>query len=353
MTATWLVTLGTVAVLWLGFSVGLATEISATLNGYDLANDGDLETAAQISGGTNQTDYGAVVTELSSGNNLVTAQSATNPPTTLVSNILPLGDSLTFGSFRGSVWIPGGYRTAFHAELAAHSNFQFVGSSDTNPSQPLSAAGQTRHAGQPGFTIQQIITGVDTLLASSQPDYVLLMIGTHDVYNPVFWGGAAVGTGGADTSFMQAKLQSLVEKIVAARPAAHVLVSSLLPIGLLADSAANIRVKNFNAAIEHSIVPHFIERDHRVSFVDNYGSFVDDNGGTNSVWANSDPDWHIHPNQAGYDIIGVNFATVIRSLAVPEPDSGALILSVCALAAAGGLLSRAVFNRSSRSRVVP
>src|SRR6516225_1585036 len=70
--------------------------------------------------------------------------------------IMPLGDSVTFGSGNFGQGVPGGYRTRLYTDLLqAGYSFTFVGTQTANPSPLLSQVGQTHHEGHPGYMISQ------------------------------------------------------------------------------------------------------------------------------------------------------------------------------------------------------
>ena len=120
---------------------------------------------------------------------------------------MPLGDSLTWGDQTDPTLgpIPGGYRTQLYLDLHhAGYGFNFVGTISTNASATLSAAGQTLNEGHPGYRINQIQDNLDgynglqdayggywlsggggTGRSPIDPNYILLLIGTNDIFGHV------------------------------------------------------------------------------------------------------------------------------------------------------------------------
>lgn len=123
---------------------------------------------------------------------------------------MPLGDSITLG-------VNGGYRNTLHTSLTAQGcGVNFVGSQFDQ----YAVVGDKDHEGHPGFTISDISAQVDGWLGGYTPDYVLLMIGTNDIA----WWTAETGAQIAD------RHAALVDKVLAKRPNAMVIVASVPPI---------------------------------------------------------------------------------------------------------------------------
>lgn len=242
-----------------------------------------------------------------------------NPPTVAadVPDIIPLGDSITYGS--GAA---GGYRTKLYQQLhAVDFDFRFIGSSTENSSDVLRRAKQTAHEGHPGYRIDQIAGNLDGNDGTGgnnggywftgtddrdpvYPEFVLLHIGTNDIAQ------------GYDRSHMAQRLDDLVTQIVSDRPDAWVLVAGIIPINLI---GYNSWVISLNKTIETQIVPKHRDQGDRVAFVDQYANFIDENG---HILGNLLPDG-VHPNQEGYDRMGQTWSDAV--LAIPEPGSFALL----------------------------
>lgn len=119
-------------------------------------------------GGASVTATKAVQAKATAPQPLLQALNAQGPV-----RIMPLGDSNTWGQL-----VPGSYRTQLYQDLATEGiRTQFVGSLSNGPD----ALPSKNNEGHSGWTISQIAGGVDTWLKASQPQIVLLMIGTNDI----------------------------------------------------------------------------------------------------------------------------------------------------------------------------
>lgn len=244
--------------------------------------------------------------------------------------IMPLGDSITFGNST-SADVPGGYRDRLNTALKNSGySFTFVGSHSGNPSPQLTADGQMHQEGHGDYQVAMI---TNNLNANNQPPglpsngggfwitgtgvrgpvnprVVLLHIGTNDIYQD-----SLSAPGGNDTTKLQARLRNLIAEITTLRPNANVIVSTLIPIGT---NAAKNYVTSYNRAIQKVIVPDFIALGKHVSFVDNYKNFVDSNG--NVLMPSLLATDGLHPTQAGYNLMGDSWAAGIAAI-VPEPSA--------------------------------
>jgi lysophospholipase L1-like esterase len=155
--------------------------------------------------------------------------------------IMPLGDSNTTGT------VGGAYRSDLWQLLTSDGiAVDFVGSNTGGPT-PLP---DKNHEGHGGWTIAQIDQNATAWMQTCQPDLVLLQIGTNDMYTDASAAGAP------------ARLATLLDKILAAAPRAHVMVASIPPI----DNAGHQhRAEVFNAA-----VPGIAAARDRVTYVDVY-----------------------------------------------------------------------------------
>ncbi len=198
---------------------------------------------------------------------------------TRIAKIMPLGDSITYGTVNKNLKNFGGYRTKLWDSFKADGlTVDFVGSQSTGPN----SLGDQDHEGHPGKTIDWIDDRVNGWLKTSQPDIVLLMIGTNDA-NPSL---------GKSVSQMSSELSGLIDKITA-QPDTQLLVGSIPPIRQDAQSQERVqKALDFNAAIP-GVVNGKIAKGKKVKFVDmtsltvdNISSPPDDNG--------------LHPTKNGY-----------------------------------------------------
>ena len=207
--------------------------------------------------------------------------------------ILPLGDSITEG------YLPtgglGGYRVElFSQAVLAGKNITFVGSL-TSANAPSTVQNRTfpkKHEGHDGYTIDtgtgtSGISGsiTDQAIANYHPSIVLLMIGTNDV------------NGNIDVANAPTRLGKLIDEITTDSPSALVVVASIIPIA----RGNNSKAMAYNAAIPGLVSTRAAAGKH-VIFVDNYAAFAKDPNYQTSEMSN-----YLHPNTAGYAILGDSF----------------------------------------------
>ncbi|HEU0130023.1 MAG TPA: GDSL-type esterase/lipase family protein [Mycobacteriales bacterium] len=177
-----------------------------------------------------------------------------------VVRVYPLGDSITFGN-TATANTPGGYRGPLDALLTASGvTHEFVGAVADNSTPVLDAEGQAHHDGHPGYRIDQDAADLDgdahsyydaggywlTGTASRAPivpDVTIVHLGTNDIgqrWDP----GTVYPTGdglvnygdpaqrAAFVAHMTARLEGLVDKLLALRPDSRVVLSNVIPIGL-------------------------------------------------------------------------------------------------------------------------
>jgi lysophospholipase L1-like esterase len=253
-------------------------------------------------------------------------------------NILPLGDSITWGDQTAPALggpIPGGYRTQLYLNLHnAGYSFNFVGTVTTNASATLTAAGQTHNEGHPGYRINQIQDNLDgydglqdadggywlsggggTGRAAIEPNYILLLIGTNDIFDHVDQNYP--NHNAPEATFMtdlDGRLMGLVDQLIRDRPSADILLSNILPIPQFNNVngiAYNTEVQEYNAYIQDTLVPQLQAAGKHVTFVNEYANFINPNGTINTSWLPDD----IHPTQAGYNAMGATWAQAVEAVA--------------------------------------
>jgi lysophospholipase L1-like esterase len=221
--------------------------------------------------------------------------------------VLPLGDSITQGYLPDSAGGPnGGYRVElFNQAVMAAKNVTFVG---TQTNGPNTVAGRTfprRHEGHGGYTIagggQGAIAGsiTDTAMSMFHPNIVLLMIGTNDI------------NGNINVSSAPTRLGQLIDEIIADGPNALVVVASIIPI--INGTGTNPQAQTYNAAIPGLVATRAAAGKH-VVFVDTYAAFVEDPNYRTSLMIDN-----LHPNEAGYAVLGRSFYGAVSGLLPPGP----------------------------------
>lgn len=195
--------------------------------------------------------------------------------------ILPLGDSITWG-----IQYEGAYRVElFRRAVAANQRITFVGSLVDGPTTVSGMLFPRSNDGHSGWTIDQIAGLIPNPALQTNPDIILLLIGTNDTYmgNP----------GGAPQ-----RLASLLDKILSMNSHALLVVGLITPYPAQANN-----VQAYNQAIPPLIRARADAGKHIL--------LADVNTGFTSAMLSSDG---IHPNQSGYDFMGGAWYSVVGEL---------------------------------------
>jgi len=218
--------------------------------------------------------------------------------------ILCVGDSITAGYTDNPKWeVPFefGYRAGLFERLAkAGCQVQFVGSSPepwngkwglpkNSPSPDLRAIGQDHHEGHGGWGTAQVLQNIDQWIAQAEPDIVLLMIGINDN------GGAQAGQ----------NIKGIMEKIVAARPQARLMVAQITPMAKFSQL-----IVDYNSTLRDTLVPDFQRRGLKVSTVDQYRNFLKPDGTIDPALFSNQIN---HPNATGYDHMAQTWFDAIQA----------------------------------------
>ncbi len=306
---------GTVAVSGIN-DVRFATGGSLSPGTYPLisAVSGNLTGSFRFDGGSNLTipalsqirNVGGTFHRLTLQNSASAEQVAVTAAPANIVNIMPMGSSSTVG-FNNQASNPGGgYRSQLYQSLVNDGRFtpNFVGSLTTTGagSAPvgynvLTGADQLRHSGISGVTSSEILRNISENPGTNgangglwlapgngvNPDYVTLSVGTNDyVYN----NGETIGPVN--------RVDAIVSRILALRPAAHVILSTLFfrqDAGAIVDAQFNPRMPG--------VVFNHVLAGHHVSFVDSYNAIT-----PNDSLALLAPSDYTHPLAAGYNILG-------------------------------------------------
>jgi acyl-CoA thioesterase-1 len=192
---------------------------------------------------------------------------------------MPLGASITAGLSvnQGVHTFEGGYRKPLEALLepalqAKNLDFDFVGSQIDPPTAQIK---RNHHEGHPGWRTDSIDEHAAEWIQASQPDVVLLLVGTNDILQNF------------DLQNAPARLNQLVTDILATSPVKFVFVSSILPLG---DPVLDAEAKTYNAAIADLMLTRQHGGEH-IIWVDQYA----DSGITAQDLGDG-----IHPNAPGY-----------------------------------------------------
>ncbi len=203
-------------------------------------------------------------------------------------NIMPLGDSITLG-------VNGGYRNNLYTGLQQNNcGVSYVGTQY----DPYTRVDDKDHEGHAGATIGDIASSVNSWVAVTQPNIILLMIGTNDI--------DAFTTGNANQ--IGARHNALIDQLQAARPDAWIFVASIPPQTSKIVPPDNVDravlTQQFNAVISTNVAAR-VAAGQRVRFVD-----------VNSVLTTADLYDGIHPTEAAHAKVAQKFLDVMRATLV-------------------------------------
>lgn len=225
-------------------------------------------------------------------------------PTTAATpcSVLPLGDSITegFGSSGG------GYRVElFRQAVQNGKQLTFVGSLQNGPASVENKTFPKQHEGHGGFTIDSGtghsgISGsiTDQAISNYHPNIVLLMIGTNDI------------NGNIDISHAPDRLGNLIDDITTRAPQSLVVVATIIPI---ANDGTNQKVKTYNSALPALVNARATAGKH-VVLLDNYAAFSKDASYATTLMYD-----YLHPNDAGYAVLGRAFFNAIQQVFPKTP----------------------------------
>jgi hypothetical protein len=212
--------------------------------------------------------------------------------------VLPFGDSITDG-------IPfeaGGYRVEiFHQAVSGAQRITFVGTLANGPANVDGRPFPRSHEGHSGFTIdnapavgrQGISPLADGVIAMFHPNIVLLMIGTNDIDQNF------------DVANAPTRLGALIDRITNDAPDALLVVARLTPTGT---DSENVKVQAYNAAIPGLVAPRVAAGKH-IAVVDMYAAFT-----ANANFKTALLSDNLHPNDAGYALMGDTWYAAIRGV---------------------------------------
>ena len=215
--------------------------------------------------------------------------------------IMPLGDSITFGIGSSG----GGYRVElFRQALAAQHEITFVGvvaaGGQNTPNGPNMVNGQPfprNHEGFSGFTISGGGAGslaglVDNAIAQTNPNIILLHIGTNDV------------NGNVNVAQAPQRLGALLDQITNDAPDALLVVAQIIPS---TNQQTNTRVQAYNAAIPALVQARAAAGKH-IELLDLFTPFS-----SSPNFASLMNDF-LHPNDSGYVVMGQTWFNAIEDV---------------------------------------
>ncbi len=208
---------------------------------------------------------------------------------------MPLGDSITAGTGSSD---GGGYRVELFRQAVANSqSITFVGTLASGPTTVSGKPFPRSHEGHSGFVIdtitqrQGLSSVTDAAIARSIPHIVLLMIGTNDIV----WKVPDEPT----------KLGNLIDKIIADAPQALVVVAQIGPSN---DDARTALIRAYNDGIP-AVVQARVAAGKHVAMVDMFTPFVSNPNYKTALLSDE-----VHPNSAGYVIVGQTWYQAIQSV---------------------------------------
>ena len=208
---------------------------------------------------------------------------------TTCAGIMPLGDSITLG-------VNGGYRNDLYTGLLENNcGVSYAGTQ----SDQYTRVADKHHEGHPKFSIEDIEANVKLWTDSTQPNIVLLMIGTNDT---AWWSAKSADEIGAAHNALLSQIQSL-------RPEVWIFVASIPPQTPMLIPPNNVDratlTAQFNAVIRKNAEAR-IAAGQRVRFVD-----------VNSVLTTADLYDGIHPTEEAHAKIAQKFLEAIRAALAP------------------------------------
>jgi lysophospholipase L1-like esterase len=221
--------------------------------------------------------------------------SATEAPV----RIMPLGDSLTYGETLTPA--QGGYRNRLYSLLAAAGfNVDFVGTFSDNANQGLP---DVNHQGWPGARSDEIQEEIGGFLdAVDDPDVVLLLVGTNDI-----WQNQPLAS-------IQTSLGGLISDIATRRPFARIIVSTLpARIDNAGYEAAQV---SLNASLP-GIVAQQVALGRQVSLVDMHLVLTPFDYSSDGV----------HPSTAGYNKMADAWFAAVTAVISPQGTSNPPVIA--------------------------
>jgi len=208
---------------------------------------------------------------------------------------MPFGDSITEGYN-----VAGGYRAPlFQRAHAAGHDVTFVGSAnDYSVPTVDGVAFPPNHEGHGGYTIDDEPShntkGISPLVSKSMKSYapaiITLMIGTNDI------------NGNIDVSTAPDRLGALLDSIYAQDPNVLIVLAQIVPTG---SDGTNQAVQKYNAAIP-ALVSARTSMGRHLILVDMFSTFTAHSDYRTSLMGDN-----LHPNQAGYDLMGATWYAAV------------------------------------------
>lgn len=251
--------------------------------------------------------------------------------------IMAMGDSITFGYSGNPDYPPGafglrfgGYRGLLQNELyKSGCGFDFVGR-NTFYGQLL---GDVEHEGWPGYTLEDLKIAAASAIPQFQPDVVLFMGGTNNIY----W----LDDAGALAASL--RLSETIETILTLKPDVSLYVAQISPVNNTV--YPNNRAERYNSLIP-GIVAGYAARGYAIHLVDQFSGLASAVGPAQEKWYDFFEDGE-HPLEPGFGYLARAWRDAILAngdCARPAAFEVARLPIKPDLAAAGKMLSECVMN---------
>lgn len=222
--------------------------------------------------------------------------------------IMPLGNSITSGV--GSTGNALSYRKYLWKMLDPSYSVDFVGTLNDGD-----GTFDQDHEGHPGWRASRVRTSVGGWLSQTNPNMVLLHIGTNDI------------SAGHSTQRIMTDINGILNKIWAHNSQIRVFLCSLVPRSDSLDAAT----RALNSAIAQRV--NELENTNPITFVDQYNAIASRNGWQTSLMSDE-----IHPNNSGYRVMAREFFDILTQFI--SPVTPVELTTFTATAAAEGILLR-------------
>ena len=276
------------------FGFGPSLSLTAALAGGEAPYAADLYVNGQVAGSLSSPPftldlgvlpagrYTCYVHATDSSVPMQEARSSTNLITILPRlRVMPLGDSITFGSGAG-----GGYRAPLYQLLTnAGYSLDFIGTQTGNGAPSLPDSDHEGYGGARIRDIDNILTNIFGAVA--EPDIILLLLGVNDYLR------------GDELAQVTNRLEALVVRLATNWPNAKIIVGSLTEVS----EPLNTQIQTtFN-----TFLPSICERQRRLG---RQVYFTD----MHSAVPLADMPDQLHPNQLGYRKMATNWFTATQAL---------------------------------------
>lgn len=246
--------------------------------------------------------------------------------------VMPLGDSITFGHNGGNA----GYRGPLYGlMLPAAPGFRYVGSSIQRPGfLPSMPVDQRHHEGHPSYNIQDVnlnLDGYDNERflefggADRDPNGGYWLVGGNGTGRPALFPDVIclkIGTNDLDNlTDVETRLRALITKLTTLRPATKLIVARITPV------AGFPLVNDYNAIVDR-VFADFKSAGKNISMVDLNTQFP-----SNGL----DPDG-VHPNDVGFSWIALQWHEAILRACTPRGGQSLAIPAASPVSVASGAL---------------